>query len=374
MVIRCLEIQNLRNLTSVRLELDARFNYFVGANGAGKTSILEAVHLLARGRSFRDQSTAPIIAEGQDGLVVRALLEDGSTLGLARKRTGKTRLRIDQQPVRKLSASASLLPLQLLLPNLSDLVFGSPIERRRYLDWGLFHVKPSYIGALRDLQAANRQRNAILRSWDGPHAHELLEVWTDAFCRHAAMVDEYRSEYAKELLPFIERALEELCVGFEVKTEYRNGWGEENLAKMLRETLAKDVKSGTTGLGPHRADLLLKLQSGSVRAKLSRGQGKLVATALILAQARLLQAQRQRKSLFLVDELGAEMDGEYLARMLRLLNADGFQVIATSTQPLGQQSEASLSEQNLTLFHVKQGEVYKFQSSESGETVMAEES
>ena len=354
---RCLEISRLRNLASVRLDLHPHFNYLIGPNGAGKTSILEAVYLLARSRSFRGQAIAPIIAHGEEDLLVRATMENGRTLGLAKTRLGATALHMDDQPVRKLSAGASLLPVQLLLPNVSDLVFGPPNERRRYLDWGLFHVKQSYLGALRDFQAAYKQRNAALKSWGRQNSEHLLEVWTDAYARHAAAVDQFRSQYLAELRPHVDAALERLEVNFEVRLGYQNGWGERPLLKLLGETLPKDVKLGTTQVGPHRADLSLDVHGGPARMTLSRGQGKLLAMALILAQARLLQAQSERRSLFLIDEVGAEMDSHYLAKMLALLSADTCQVIATSTKPPSQEFGAAFEGRELRLFHVEQGSV-----------------
>ena len=144
---------------------------------------------------------------------------------------------------------------------------------------------------------------------------------------------------------------------FEVELSYRNGWGDEPLNKLLGDTLAKDVKSGTTNAGPHRADLSLGISGASARNKLSRGQGKLVATALILAQARLMQAQTQRRSLFLIDELGAEMDSAHLARLVAVLDAATCQVIATSTRLPGEEFEKLASNGSLALFHVEQGEV-----------------
>ena len=354
---RRLEIDHLRNLTAARLQLGPHFNCLVGPNGAGKTSVLEAVYLLTRGRSFRGHAVGPVIADGQDGLVVRAELEVGRSVGIARPRRGKTVLHIDRQPTRRLSEAAALLPLQLLLPDVSGLVFGVPGVRRRYLDGGLFHVKPPYLMALKDFQGANRQRNALLRSWGGRGSEQLLEVWTEAFCRHAERVHEYRTGCVDELKPHVAAVLAELDVPFDLELTYRNGWGSEPLDKVLGDTLAKDVKSGTTHAGPHRADLALGISGASARNKLSRGQGKLVATALILAQARLLRAQTQRRSLFLIDELGAEMDSAHLARLVAVLDSDTCQVIATSTRLPGEEFEMLASGGSLALFHVEQGQV-----------------
>jgi len=129
-----LDIHDLRNLESVRIDLAPGLNYFFGDNGAGKTAILEAVHLLARGRSFRTQHAAELIRRGAEQASVVAMVEDEhrghQTLGIARSRRSRTELRINEQPGRRLSEAALLLPLQVMVPSLSDLVFGSPAERR----------------------------------------------------------------------------------------------------------------------------------------------------------------------------------------------------------------------------------------------------
>ncbi len=266
-------------------------------------------------------------------------------------------MHIDQQPTRRLSEAAALLPLQLLLPNVSELVFGAPGERRRYLDGGLFHVEPAYLMALKDFNGACRQRNALLKAGGRQGSEQELDVWTEAFCRHAEGVHAFRTSYVDELTPWVGGVLEELELPCELALSYWNGWGDEPLDKLLGDTLAKDVKSGTTNAGPHRADLSLGIAGASARNKLSRGQGKLVATALILAQARLLQVQTQRRSLFLIDELGAEMDSAHLARLVAVLDSATCQVIATSTRQPGEEFEIWASEDNLVLFHVEQGEV-----------------
>lgn len=354
---RHLEISNLRNLTAARLRLAPHFNYLEGGNGAGKTSVLEAVYLLARARSFRGASVASLITKGQDSLLVRGDLEDGHSLGLSRAHDGGAALHIDQQPVRKLSSSAALLPLQLVSPNVGDLVFAGPGGRRKFLDWGLFHMEQSAFAALRDFRLAHRQRNAVLKSWQGRDSEQSLEVWTDAFCRQAAAVDGFRKKYAEALIPIVQETLRELQVSLQVEITYWNGWGGASLHKVLEESLAKDVKSGLTSAGPHRADLSLDVPEGSARTILSRGQGKLLAMALILAQARLLQAQAQRRTLFLIDELGAEMDQRRLTRMLALLDPATCQVIATSAQPPGPELANAQAGEGFRLFHVEQGEI-----------------
>lgn len=357
MVIRDLEISHFRNLTSVTLNLNPCFNYLAGPNGAGKTSVLEALHILARGRSFRGRRMAPIIKDGQRRLLIRATLENGRSLGLSKDRGGKSELHVDREAARRLSDAASLLPVHLILPDVSQLVFGGPQERRQSLDWGMFHVKPACLPALRDYAAAVRQRNAILKSGSAGAGSTALQAWTDTVCRQAATVHEYRSAYVSDLAPHVQAALTGLEADFTVELAYKSGWGEESLAKVLGETLDNDVKSGSTGAGPHRADLALKVAERDAGATLSRGQGKLVAIGIVLAQAQLLKSRTGQRSVFLIDDLGAELDSAHGLRMLALLRASDCQVISTSTRPPGNEFDALFGSDRMTMFHVEQGRI-----------------
>lgn len=356
---RRLEIACLRNLASIALDLNPQFNYLFGPNGAGKTSVLEAVHVLARGRSFRSRRIAPLIQDGESGLLVRACLEGGRTVAVSKDRAGKTELRLDRATAHRQSDVAALLPVHLMLPDVGELVFGGPGERRRYLDWGMFHMKPQYLSALRDYLSALRNRNALLKSWGHADAGKALAVWTQALCDHAEIVHEQRSAYAADLLPCIGDALAGLEAGVDVEMEYRRGWGEESLQKQLGETQDNDVKSGVTGLGPHRADLALRVAGRPAGDSLSRGQGKLVAIGLVLAQATLLQARTGQRGIFLIDDMGAEIDRARGVQMLSLLRSSGCQVIATSIRQPGKEFDALLASGSLSVFHVKQGEIAK---------------
>lgn len=357
MVIRDLEISHFRNLTSATLNLNPQFNYLFGPNGAGKTSVLEAVHLIARGRSFRGRRIAPVIQEGERSLLVRATLENGQVLALLRDRSGKTQLRVDRTTTRRLSDAAALLPVHLILPDVGELVFGGPGERRQCLDWGLFHVKPTFLPSSRDYLSAIRNRNMVLRSWGSAGSSTALQTWTDAVCRHAQAVHDSRCAYVADLIPHFETALAGLGADASIEMSYKSGWGGEDLAKVLGETLENDVKSGSTGAGPHRADLSLKMAGRDAGNTLSRGQGKLVATALVMAQAQLLQARTGERSVFLIDDLGAELDSAHGSRMLGLLGSSGCQVVATSTRPPGDEFEGLFPKEGQKMFHVEQGQV-----------------
>lgn len=354
------EVSGVRNLSSVAIDCVSGLNLFVGPNGAGKTAVLEAVHLLARGRSFRSATIAPVILHGKSSLVVRAVLHDECRgeveVGTEKYRDGRSVLRIDGNPERRVSEVAHLLPIQLMLPDTSSLVFGGPPDRRRFIDWGTFHVKPSYVDELRGYQRALLQRNALLRTAKGREAGLApeLRAWTGRLIELANTVDRLRRDYLGALFPVVSDKLRDLGLGFALGLAYRQGHREgSSLEDCLRESYARDVRFGTTHCGPHRGDLQLSVGLERASATLSRGQAKIVASALLLAQAELTTRVGGRRSLFLIDDIGAELDARHNELFFGALEAMDCQVFATAATEVS--LGAAFPGRRRRLFHVEQG-------------------
>ena len=161
-----LEVLGFRNVSRADVDLSSGINLLVGENGAGKTAILEAIYLLARGRSFRTTQSKQLIRHGDDELVVRAEVDTGQMvhrLARGKSRGGETKAKIDGESAHKQSRFAELLPLQTLLPGIADLVLDGPSIRREFVDWGLFHVEHQYLEISRRYRKALGQRSAWLR-------------------------------------------------------------------------------------------------------------------------------------------------------------------------------------------------------------------
>ena len=155
-MLNSLEVEQFRNLTAARLEFVDGFNLIVGPNGAGKTTVLEAIHLLARGKSFRSSRSSNLVQKGQPLLRARADVQasDGirHALGVEKPVSGLRRLRLDGEESKSAASIASHLPIQLLLPNVGDLVFSGPAARREFMDWGLFHVNKTMLKSHGDIE------------------------------------------------------------------------------------------------------------------------------------------------------------------------------------------------------------------------------
>ena len=363
-----LDISRFRNLDSVGIDLAAGLNFFYGANGAGKTALLEAVHFLASGRSFRSGQARSLIQKDSQSMTVRAVVQSEQgpvvTLAVNRSQQGDTSIRVNGARERQLSELARRIPVQVLLPDVADLVFGAPQLRRQWLDWGAFHVKPHYLDALRGYVRTLKQRNSMLKQIQmGAESPAALGVWTERLVAAAAVVTEIREEYLAALGAVFAATTADLAPELNVRVCYRRGWAEEiELHKVLGEMQHREVKLGSTQAGPHRGDIDLRVgsdaRSSKAATELSRGQGKVVASALRIAQAKLLVELGRQKSLFLIDDVGAELDDEHNSRFFQVLADMGCQIMAASTRPPGG-IVSYFTALPSTVFHVEHGVVHR---------------
>lgn len=322
-------------------------NWFYGPNGAGKTSVLEAIYLLARGRSFRSARVTRVIQQDARALTVAARRGDtGARLGVERDADG-WRGRIDGQDCQRISAFAAKLPLVLLEPGSHELIDGGPERRRQFMDWQLFHVEHDYLIAWQRYARLLRQRNAALKAQAGQAVLDALEP---EFLRGAAVITRARAALVGRLDHCAGDMAGEL--GFRLPgrlaLRYRQGYQEgSELAALLREQRDMDRERGFTRSGPHRAELTLSCD-GRAAAEMSRGQQKLIAIVLLLAQYRLMSTEQPLHPLLLVDDPVSELDAGHLDSLLGWLGSQPAQswITATSAPPV-----------DARLFHVEQGRV-----------------
>lgn len=355
MVLRQLRIQNLRLVGDLDLALDSGWTAFVGPNGAGKSSLLEAAYLLSHGRSFRRGARDSLTRLGSPGFSVfgRLLRADGSErrLGLARSE-GRLEARLDGVAT-GIAGLVGACAVVCFEPGSHELINGVAEERRRYLDWGVFHVEPTFLSCWRRYQRALRQRNMVLR--DGARAGGL-EPWEIEMADAGSRITAMRQSYIERLRP----VLDEILDGFlgelgAVSVHLQWGWKEGlSLAEALLEGRGRDLERGFTGRGPHRADWSIGFEHAPRREHLSRGQEKLCALALVFAQARLYAEQCGEAPVLCLDDLASELDRDHQSRVVQLAQGSGAQVLVTGTElPTG----LSESAHPLQVFHVEQGRI-----------------
>lgn len=350
-MLRRIRIATLRCLSQAELELHPRCSYIYGPNGAGKTSLLEAIFLLSRGRSFRTRQLRRLVQHGATGLAVYGEVATGEgvhRLGVAYDE-GHLEKRVDGAAASSSAALAAVLPVHILDPSIHQLVEGGPSERRRFLDWGVFHVEHDYLANWRRYRRVLSQRNAALKR---RASQAELRPWTETLAAAGAEVDDARRRYVALIAPRAATCAERL-LGRGLTIAYRSGWGAgAPLAEALADSEARDRALGTTEVGPHRADLVLELDGRRVENEASRGQQKLTAAALVLAQVAAAAEVGADRNVLLVDDPAAELDSAALARLLMLLGETRAQLVVTG---LAEQQLAP--EPGFPVFHVERGEV-----------------
>lgn len=346
MPIRSFRAENFRCLEHVTFDANPAYNLICGANASGKTSLLEAVAYLGRGKSFRGSPPGQLIRHGAREFVLFGTVAQGdrtSRIGVRNGRSG-LEIRVDGDSSGGAAGLATALPLQVIDPDIHDLVGGGPEFRRRYLDWIAFHVEHEFLGNWRRFRRALRQRNAALKAGQG------IEAWTTEFAAVGQRIDVIRRgvlDRCTAMLTAFSRELLGQAVGF----EYRRGWAsDKSLAEALSEGVERDLQTGSSQVGPHRADVALTYDERQARRLVSRGQQKLLACAMVLAATAVVQSCTGREMLLLLDDPAAELDRQSLGRLLNAVFSLNCQLIATALDP-----RSLVFPERPSVFHVEQG-------------------
>jgi DNA replication and repair protein RecF len=333
------------------MEFARTCNVIVGPNGSGKTSVLEAIFLLGSGHSFRCHRTDTLIRVGTESFQVVGKVDGPSgqeVLGIQGSVDAKE-FRIHGRPVRSAAELALQLPVQAIDPEVHRLIEDGPTRRRRFLDWGVFHVEPRFHGAWRRYHKALRQRNAAFRSTARPYAHR---IWDQELIEQGDQIAAFRDSYLEGLHPFVFEVSRRL-LGEEVVIEHQRGWRRnQGLAEALAGAEARDMVRAGTSVGPHRADLVLKIAGVPVRDRISRGQQKILACVLILAQQLYRASTSTLPACLLLDDPAAELDVDNLRILLNLVTEIPAQLIITALS-----TEALNCLPKFRLFHVEHGNI-----------------
>lgn len=372
MILTQLKINNFRNLQPVSLRFHPNINFIYGKNGAGKTSILEAIFLLANAKSFRTNKISHVIQQGQPSVTVFSEFTDLNT----QKQTiayqyGKNDKSVVKHNGKKSKYSTIIQKLAILEigPRSTELFFSGPQYRRNVLNWGVFHVEHEFYTIWKLANRSLKQRNILLKEASRKHMSlndkaKLLrgdmqfDYWTAQFVKTSEILDKYRSLYMLNLEFVIQEILCELTedktLHESILLRYRTGWQNEiSLQETLNNQLERDILSGYTSSGFHRADFLPYSNKKPAHEVLSRGQLKLLIYALKLAQHKYMHAKTTLSPICLLDDIGSELDAQHYKNVMHWLAQYSMQVIVTSI------FENNIEElvQNYKAFHVEHGQI-----------------
>lgn len=354
MSLQKLDIFSLRNINRATLTPSSGINLIIGENASGKSSLLEAIYILGRARSFRSTHIKQVIQFDQSELIVsgQTKQKNGNIFHLGIRLNGEScEIRINHEFCQKAELAYSL-PALLIHPKSYKLLDSGPRERREFMDWGVFNENEDFLSSWRKFKKALQQRNSLLKT----KRLNQINVWNTEFVQYGTIVSRYRQNYIDKLEP----VFFDICKSFikfnTIKLEYVRGWeARENFEYVLSVDLDKDLRYGFTHSGPHRSDLCVFMNGKLAKDYVSRGQLKLLVLALKLAQAKLINNSNINFVCVLIDDFTAELDISNKQKLLKFLSNLGCQVFMTTTE-LSNFGDLSLID-NYKVFHVEHGEI-----------------
>ena len=351
-----IDVMGVRNITNISLSPFKSANFIYGVNGSGKTSLLESIYLLSRGKSFRSRDIRTVISESLSECIVHARInirpETHMSLGLRRNVSGMLEAKKNGERIKTSSELASLFPIQVIDSSSFNLIDGSPSYRRKFLDWGVFHVEPAYASVWNKHQKALKQRNQLLRY--GTANKDELNVWNAELDKLNGLVTAYRERYISNLSDSLCESLSRYDQINGIQIEYEKGWPSgKNFIDVLQDFEASDRKLGHTSHGAHKADLSITLDGVKVRDKFSRGQIKLLVYALQLAQGEIHKQNTGIACAYVLDDLPSELDEVNRELVFSHLFDLNCQFFVTGVDKLDFMSH--LKEKTCKMFHMEQG-------------------
>ncbi len=334
MQVRTLWLTDYRSYPSARLDLAPGLTALVGANGEGKTNLLEALAWLATLTSFRGAPTEALVRRGAPFAVVRALAErDGRELLIEAQiqPNGRSRVLVNRQPLRRARDLLGSLRVSVFTPDDLAIVKEGPGERRRFLDDALVSLHPRNDALRTGLDKVLRQRNALLKQSGGrldESAAFTLDVWDAKLAEAGAALTAARVDLLDRMRPELGATYDALarCPAV-VEATYEAAWAgaatvadgarlAETLAAALAASRGDDVRRGVSTVGPHRDDVVLSIGGAPARTQASQGEQRTLALALRLAVHHVVTAAAESPPVLLLDDVFSELDPERSAALL----------------------------------------------------------
>lgn len=330
-LLRELRIQNFRNLRSVDLKFSSQVNVIEGQNGSGKTSLLDAIHLLATGKPFSGGAPTDFVSRGATETIVSGEVEcDGVPvrLGVEKSRLG-TVCRANGANVRSASSLLAYLPVISLDSQLYQLVSNSPAYRRALIDRTLFHVEPDYLDLFKKFHRSMQHRNEAIRQGT---AGTDLAFWDEEFCELGLVVDQRRQSGVAALNRFLAEMEPWAGAGTgTLRLDYRSGWRAGiSLRDALSESAERERQWNMTLVGPQRGELRVTVDGIGAKQRVSRGQAKRIACLLVAAQLSFLEETSQVEPVLLIDDVSAELDQQAQRIVLETLVTGRRQTFVTA--------------------------------------------
>ncbi len=316
MILRHLWLQGWRNYARAEVSLDPGFTLLVGANGQGKTNLVEAVGYLATLDSFRHAPTEALVGTAADAAVVRGAIDhDGRDVLIeaeVQRGTGRSRVQVNRQRLARARDLLGVLRVTVFHPDDLELVKGGPSERRSFLDDVLASLHPRHDRARADVERILRQRTALLKQAGGRLGADIavsLDVWDARLAEAGTALGDARADLVEALAPRVALAYAGIA-GAEapVRLAYRAPWRAEGLAAALAAVRGEEVRRGVSLVGPHRDDVAVELNGLPARTHASQGEQRCLALGLRLGAHGVVTERTGGPPVLALDDVFSELD------------------------------------------------------------------
>ena len=373
MPLELLNIYNARNIKELTFKPCETFNIIYGTNGSGKTTILESIYFLLRTRIFRNNKYKSFINLEADTCTIYSKFSslnsnvslNNFSLGISRSKDKlQPLLHLNNLKVSSLSQISNLVILGLITPESFNLLDAGPSTRRKFLDWGVFHVEHDFVNYWKSYRKILNNRNNVLKElknkFTNPNdipSHLLndLHCWSPQFIELNNKLNKLREQQLNNISEYFNYFIKQFSVSLaeNISLCFYQGWTHNiNYKDYISDKLNQDINSGFTRYGTHRSDIIIKYKNIIANDVLSRGQKKIIIICLILAQFYYLKniSNINNHNLLLLDDMDSELDHNNLNILLNILNEIDSQVLMTTTN----KEKYTHLKENYQLFHVEQ--------------------
>ena len=364
MILEQLSLLNYKNIEQAQLTLSPNVNCLIGANGQGKTNVLDAIYFLSFGKSATAITDGACVRHDAEFMMLqgkyRSALMEEEEISCGIKRGQRKRMRRNDKEYKRLSEHLGVVPLVMLSPADEQLVSGGSEERRRFMDIVLSQVSPNYLAALIRYNKSLQQRNAMLKQEEEPDA-QLFEVLEEMMSIDAAVIYQERQAFVRDFVPIFQTMYARFCnaASEEVDILYDTHASRGDLLPILVQDRAKERIVGYTLHGPHKDNLDLLMNGHNVRREASQGQTKTFFIAMKLAQFLYLKSMGEHRTpILLLDDIFDKLDAGRVACIVDYVSGDDFeQIFITDTNREHLDSILAATHREYKLFEVKDGEV-----------------
>lgn len=318
---------------------DAPLICFIGANGMGKTNLLDAIYYLCMGKSYFNTPDALIANHDSDFFRLEGQFEvEGQAEHIVAKVIPRKKKELERNriPYPRLSEHVGLLPVVMIAPDDTYLISEGSEARRSFLDNTLSQINPGYLNQLILYNKLLQQRNALLKQFGESRTYNaaMVEVYNQQMLEPATLLHESRTVFMEAFRPILQQAYEQISGAAEsVDCTYRSKLTEASFGALLEEAAEKDRFLQRTTVGPHKDDLIFTIEGYPLKRFASQGQLKSFVLAIKLAQYQLLGQQKKTSPILLLDDIFDKLDRQRVQHLLGLLQEQTFgQVFITDTE------------------------------------------